>query len=86
MADLALAWDGHWGVAWAGVVLWGLHLAMTQGLLSAMVAGTAYGFFKLASGLAGLLWDSLGVAFTFVAGAVFSGAAIVLLLFRRSRP
>lgn len=30
-ADLALAWDGHWSIAWLGVVLWGLHLAMTQG-------------------------------------------------------
>lgn len=100
MADVALAWDGQWSVAWAGIVLWGLHLAMTQGLLAAMIAetapadlrGTAYGFFNLASGLAmliasglaGLLWDSFGAAFTFVAGATFSAAALVLLLLRRS--
>jgi MFS family permease len=95
VADMALAWDGHWGAAWAGIVLWGLHLAMTQGLLAAMIAdtapadlrGTAYGFFNLASGLAmlvasglaGLLWDSFGAAFTFVAGAIFSAAALALL-------
>lgn len=100
VADGALAWDGHWSVAWAGIVLWGLHLAMTQGLLAAMIAdtapadlrGTAYGFFNLASGLAmliasglaGLLWDSFGAAFTFVAGAIFSAAALALLLLRRS--
>jgi len=100
MADVALALDGHWGVAWVGIVLWGLHLAMTQGLLAAMIAdtaptdlrGTAYGFFNLASGLAmlvasglaGLLWDSFGAALTFVAGAIFSSAALALLLLRRS--
>lgn len=99
LADLALAWDGHWAVAWAGIVLWGLHMAMTQGLLAAMIAdtapadlrGTAYGFFNLASGLAmllasalaGLLWDIFGAAHTFLAGAVFSGAALALLSFRR---
>jgi MFS family permease len=97
-ADAALAWDGHWSVAWAGVVLWGLHLAMTQGLLAAMIAdtapvdlrGTAYGFFNLASGvamliasaLAGLLWDSLGAAFTFIAGGAFSALALVAILLR----
>lgn len=97
-ADAALAWDGHWSVAWAGVVLWGLHLAMTQGLLAAMIAdtapvdlrGTAYGFFNLASGvamliasaLAGLLWDSFGAAFTFIAGGAFSALALVAMLLR----
>ena len=66
---------------------------MTQGLLAAMVAdtapadlrGTAYGFFNLLSGLAmlassviaGLLWDAMGSAFTFYAGAGF--AALTLL-------
>ena len=98
---MALAWDGHWSVALgAASCLWGLHLAMTQGLLATMIAdtapadlrGTAYGFFNLASGLAmlvasalaGLLWDGLGAAFTFVAGAIFSAAALALLLLRRS--
>jgi len=100
LADVALAWDGHWGVVWVGIVLWGLHMAMTQGLLAAMIAdtapadlrGTAYGFFNLASGLAlliasglaGLLWDSLGAAFTFIAGAIISSVALALLLLRRS--
>lgn len=101
LADVALAWGGHWAVAWAGIVLWGLHLAMTQGLLAAMIAdtapadrrGTAYGFFNLASGLAmllasalaGLLWDRLGAVFTFLSGAVFSGTALLLLLLWRPR-
>ena len=49
--------------------------------------GTAYGFFNLASGvamlaasvLAGLLWDRLGAAYTFYAGAAFSVAALLVL-------
>jgi MFS family permease len=78
---------------WLGIAIWGLHMAMTQGLLAAMVAdtapadlrGTAYGFFNLAgglamllaSGLAGLLWDRFGASFTFIAGAGFCGLALV---------
>jgi len=101
-ADVALAWDGHWLAAWLGVALWGLHMGMTQGLLAAMIAdtapadlrGTAYGFFNLASGiamlvasaLAGLLWDSFGAAFTFVAGGIFSAAALTAIVLRGVRP
>ncbi len=94
-ADVVLAYSNHWAWVWAGASLWGLHMGATQGLLAAMVAdtapedlrGTAFGFFNLlsgaamlvASGLAGLLWDRLGAAFTFGAGAAFSVAALVLL-------
>jgi MFS family permease len=92
-ADLVLATNDHWGVVLLGVGLWGLHLGMTQGLLATMVAdtapadlrGTAYGFFNLASGLAmliasalaGFLWDQFGASFTFYAGAVFCGVALI---------
>ncbi|HEY9460111.1 MAG TPA: MFS transporter, partial [Paralcaligenes sp.] len=96
LADLVLAADAHWTVVLLGVALWGVHMGMTQGLLAAMVAntapadlrGTAYGFFNLISGLAmllasvlaGLLWDQLGAAFTFYAGAVFCVIALFMLL------
>jgi MFS family permease len=92
-ADLVLASDGHWGIVLLGVALWGVHMGMTQGLLAAMVAdtapadlrGTAYGFFNLMSGLAmllasvlaGLLWDKLGAACTFYAGAAFCLLALL---------
>ncbi|KAG8149968.1 MFS transporter [Burkholderia catarinensis] len=95
-ADLVLAHGAHWGVVLAGVALWGLHMGMTQGLLATMVAdaappelrGTAFGVFNLLSGVvtlvssvvAGVLWDSVGAAATFYAGAVFSAATIVLLV------
>jgi len=91
-ADAALAYSNHWTWVWAGISLWGLHMAMTQGLLAAMIAdtapedlrGTAYGFFNLVSGIAmlvasvvaGLLWDQLGASFTFVAGGLFSAIAL----------
>ncbi|WP_411881624.1 MFS transporter [Polaromonas sp. YR568] len=94
-ADLLLAAGSHWGTAGAGIALWGLHMAMTQGLLATMVTdtapadlrGTAFGFFNLVSGLAlllastlaGVLWDQLGAPATFAAGAVFSLAALALL-------
>lgn len=40
-ADLILAFNNHWSVVLAGVSLWGLHMGITQGLLSKMVADTA---------------------------------------------
>ena len=95
-ADALLAYSNAGVWVWAGIALWGLHMAMTQGLLATMVAdsapadlrGTAYGFFNLmcglamllASGLAGLLWEQLGAAFTFLAGIAFCVAALGLIL------
>lgn len=92
-ADLVLAMDNHWRVLMLGVALWGVHMGMTQGLLATMVAdhapadlrGTAFGCFNLACGLAmlmasvlaGFLWDRLGAAATFYAGALFCIIAIV---------
>ena len=92
-ADLVLAnaTNAAWVLVGAG--LWGLHMALTQGLLSALVAavapddlrGTAFGVFNLVSGvallaasaLAGLLWDTVGPAATFIAGAAFTMLAAV---------
>ncbi len=95
-ADLVLAYSNHWTVVVLGVILWGLHLGMTQGLLAAMVAhtapaelrGTAFGAFNLASGvalliasvLAGLLWDEIGAEATFLVGAGFCCVTLLLLL------
>jgi hypothetical protein len=71
-------------------------MGLTQGLLSALVAdaapaklrGTAFGVFHFVSGaallgaslIAGWLWDALGAAATFYAGAAFSAAALAGLL------
>lgn len=97
-ADGILATANHWGVVIGGVALWGVHMGITQGLLATMVAdaapsdlrGTAYGFFNLVAGmamllaslLAGYLWESLGAAVTFYAGAGFCVMALVGLASR----
>ena len=96
LADLVLALSGGLiGIA-AGVVLWGLHMGMTQGLLATLVAdaapvslrGTAFGLYNLVGGvallaasiIAGALWDAFGSQTTFLAGAVFAGLALLAVL------
>ncbi|HEV2609181.1 MAG TPA: MFS transporter [Noviherbaspirillum sp.] len=100
-ADLLLAHSDALPWVTAGLALWGVHMAATQGLMATMVAdtapaslrGTAFGIFNLASGiamliasvLAGVLWDRIGPAATFHAGALFAGAALLLLAAREVR-
>jgi len=85
VADLVLALGQGIGVVLVGVALWGLHMGLTQGLLSALVAGaapaslrgTAFGLFNLATGLAllvanalaGAPWAGFGSEATFLTGA-----------------
>jgi MFS family permease len=99
LSDLVLANAESIPMLMLGVTLWGLHMGFSQGLLAALVAdttpaelkGTAFGMFNLvsgvsmllASGIAGLLWQTWGSAMTFYAGAVFSAVALMLLLVRR---
>jgi len=101
VADLVLAFAGGVTTVMIGVAVWGLHMGLTQGLLSALVAdtapaalrGTAFGVFNLVSGLAmllasviaGGLWDAIGPDGTFVAGAAFTAVALVVLPFAHRR-
>jgi MFS family permease len=95
-ADVVLALAGSlWQVA-AGVVLWGRHMGLSQGLLAALVAdvapaerrGTAFGFFNLISGvallaasaMAGWLWQQIGPGAAFAAGASCAALAWLGLL------
>jgi len=84
-------------LAWtfAGVLLWGLHMGLTEGLLAALVAdqapaalrGTAFGVMHFvrglllvaASALAGALWTHASASATFIAGAAFALATLPLL-------
>ena len=95
-ADLALALLPSIGGVALGVVLWGLHMGLTQGMFATLVAdasppelrGTAYGFFNLLTGvamlaasvIAGALWDATGPKGTFVAGACLAFLALAGLL------
>jgi MFS family permease len=88
LADILLAYSGGVSMLFIGCALWGLHMGLTQGLLTAFVAdqapadlrGTAFGMYNLltgialllASGIAGWLWKDYGPAVTFEAGAAFS--------------
>ncbi|MFZ6044890.1 MFS transporter [Pseudomonas sp. CR3202] len=99
VADLLLARADSPTLLLAGVAFWGLHMGFSQGILAALVAqtapadlkGTAFGLFNLASGaalllaslMAGWLWQNLGAASTFLAGACFCVATLVLLALRR---
>lgn len=96
VSDLVLAYAPSPSVVLAGAGLWGLHMALTQGTLSKLVAdaspdslrGTAFGIFNLVVGIsslfasliAGALWSAYGPIATFLAGAVFSLTAAIGLL------
>lgn len=97
-ADIVLAGAGAAWTTACGVALWGLQMAVTQGLLSASVAdaapenlrGTAFGIYESAVGLAtfvasataGTLWTLGGPGAAFAMGAAFAAAAAMMLLFR----
>ncbi len=93
VGDVVLATASNVWVVMVGVVLWGVHMGLTQGLLATMVTdtapdalrGTAFGAFNLVSGvamlgasvLAGLLWDRCGPTATFAAGAILGVLSLV---------
>jgi len=86
--DLALAFADGLTLAGLGIAAWGLHMGLTQGVITALVAdaappsrrGTAFGVFNFVTGvaalaaslLAGALWDGFGARATFLAGAGFA--------------
>ena len=96
VADLVLAAAETPTLVFIGAACWGLHMALTQGLFSKLVAdaandrlrGTAFGIFHLMTGgalllasvIAGGLWSWFGPAATFQAGAAFAAVAMVGVL------
>src|SRR2546425_2256512 len=94
-ADVVLAAAASPFIVFVGAALWGLHMGLTQGLLSKLVAdaspaelrGTAFGAFNLVSGgavllasvVAGVLWSAFGPALTFVAGGALPPPGALLL-------
>ena len=93
--DLVLAaGSGLAGLA-AGVLLWGAHMAMTQGIFARMIAdsapehlrATSFGAFYFVTGIAtllasigaGLIWDRDGGGATFLAGAAVAAVAWAML-------
>jgi MFS family permease len=88
VADIVLAIAASPGIALLGSAFWGLHMALTQGLLSKLVAdtapadlrGTAFGIFNLVTGgalllasvIAGSLWNMFGASATFIGSSAES--------------
>jgi MFS family permease len=101
-ADLLLALGPGLIGVFAGIAFWGLHMALTQGLMAKLVAdhavpqlrGSAFGLFNLATGvvllfasvIAGMLWDRIGPSATFLAGAGFALLTMILVPFFVRRP
>ena len=95
-ADVVLAAAHGLAGLLIGAALWGLHMGLTQGVLTALVAdaaperlrGTAFGVFNLAGGaallaasvLAGGMWTAFGPPATFAAGAGFAALALLGLV------
>ena len=95
-ADLLLAQPvGLIGLT-IGCLLWGGHMALTQGLFAKLIAdaapeplrATSFGAFYFASGIAtllaslgaGLIWDRDGASATFLTAAVLAAVAGAMLL------
>ena len=95
VADLWLAAASDlWSVAF-GIVLWGAHMALTQGIFARMIAdaapdserATSFGAYFFVSGIAtllaslgaGLIWDRDGAAMTFTAAAGVAALAGAML-------
>jgi MFS family permease len=78
-----------------GTALWGVHMALTQGIFSRMIAdsareelrATSFGAFWFVSGIGGLLaslgagwlWDRQGASATFLTSAGIAAVAIAML-------
>jgi MFS family permease len=100
LANLMLAGANDITVVLLGVALWGLHMGLTEGVFTAMIAdaapvelrGTAFGVFNLMRGLlllmasviAGLMWDYGGPAATFITASVLAAFSMLLLMASRS--
>jgi MFS family permease len=101
VSDLVLALAPNVVGLMAGAMLWGVHMGLSQGLFSALVAdtareelrGTAFGLFNLVTGVAllvasivaGSLWNWIGAEATFFAGAVFATLCLAGLLMVKAR-
>ncbi len=93
--NLLLAQDFGMAGLIIGVLLWGVHMAMTQGIFARMVAdsapghlrATSFGAFHFVTGIAallasvgaGLLWDRDGASATFMASAFIATVALAML-------
>jgi MFS family permease len=102
VADILLANAQNWFLLILGISLWGLHLGMTQGLLSTLVAneapdkfrGSCFGVFHLINGiamliasvLAGFIWEFWGAPWVFYSGVFWCLMAVLFIGFLKNKP
>jgi MFS family permease len=93
--NLVLAETSGFAGLVVGTVLWGAHMALTQGIFARMIAdsapeqlrATSFGAFWFVSGIGGLLaslgagwlWDREGAAATFLTSAMLAAVALAML-------
>jgi MFS family permease len=94
--DLVLAESSSFAGLLLGTVLWGAHMALTQGIFARMIAdsapeqlrATSFGAFYFVSGIgallaslgAGWLWDRQGAPATFITSALVAAVALAMLM------
>lgn len=93
--NVVLAESASFAAVALGAILWGAHMAMTQGIFSRMIAdsapeqlrATSFGAFWFVSGVGGLLaslgagwlWDRDGASATFLTSALIAAVALAML-------
>lgn len=93
--NVVLAETGGFAGLVVGTILWGAHMALTQGIFARMVAdsapdelrATSFGAFYFVTGAGGLfaslgagwLWDRQGSSATFLTSAAVAAAALAML-------
>ena len=94
-ANLVLGETAGYAGLIVGTILWGAHMALTQGIFARMIAdsapdelrATSFGAFWFVTGIAGLLaslgagwlWDRQGSSATFLTSAAIAAAALAML-------
>jgi MFS family permease len=100
--NLVLAGTNGFAGLVLGAVLWGAHMALTQGIFSRMIAdsapddlrATSFGAFWFVNGIgallaslgAGWLWDREGPSATFITSAIIAAVAFAMLSLLEDRP
>jgi MFS family permease len=96
VGNVVLAQTNSFAGLVVGTVLWGAHMAMTQGIFSRMIAdsapgelrATSFGAFYFVTGIgallaslgAGWLWDRQGSSATFLTSAMIAAVAFAMLM------
>jgi len=96
LSDMILALTNSIGWMFVGIIFWGIHLGMTQGLLLAMIAklspvelrGTSFGLFHaitgvallIASLIAGYLWQYYNSGLIFFVSAIITSVGITFFI------